>query len=52
VAKDIGVGLEDDNRDPETLRYALSQLSIGADGYEKLCISVAERFHSVRARYG
>jgi HD-like signal output (HDOD) protein len=52
VAKDIGVGLEDDNRDPETLRYALSQLSIDADGYEKLCISVAERFHSVRARYG
>jgi HD-like signal output (HDOD) protein len=52
VAKDIGVGLEEDNRDPEILRYAMSQLSIDAERYEALCVAVAQRFHEVRARYG
>jgi putative nucleotidyltransferase with HDIG domain len=52
VAKAVGAGLEDDNRDPETLRYALSQLSIGIDDFGRLCEAVAERFHVVRSRYG
>jgi HD-like signal output (HDOD) protein len=52
VAKDIGVGLEEENRDPETLRYVLSQLSIGPADYERLCVASAQRFHEVRARYG
>jgi HD-like signal output (HDOD) protein len=52
VAKDIGVGLEEDNRDPETLRYALAQLSVSPAGYEQLCVATAQRFHEVRARYG
>ena len=52
VAKDIGVGLEEDNRDAETMRYASSQLSLSAEGYEALCLATAQRFHEVRARYG
>ncbi len=52
VAKDIGVGLEEDNRDPDTLRYALDQLSIGPAAYEQLCVAAAQRFHEVRVRYG
>ncbi len=52
VSKAVGAGLEDDNRNPETLQYCLEQLSLSGEDYFRLCGSVAEKFHEVKARYG
>jgi HD-like signal output (HDOD) protein len=52
VAKAVGAGLEGDNADPDSFRYALSQLSMRSSDFERLCEAVAERYHLAVRRYG